>query len=79
MPDDVRRFLNMAADRHRVFQYAKIADYYTHATPEVQELMEQSALVIIDFEKAIEEGYARVSDSMREAYGLDHVETDSDD
>lgn len=50
-------FLKMAAARHNVFDYAKIADYYANATPEMQKLMEDSALVIIDYKKAIELGY----------------------
>ena len=44
-----------------MFNYAKIADYYAHATPEVQNLMEKSALVIIDFNDAIMNGYVELS------------------
>ena len=54
--------------RHTVFDYAKIADYYAHASKEMQELMEDSALVIIDFGKAIEKGYIRLSDEIRNEY-----------
>lgn len=56
LPDDVRVFLQEAARRHTVFNYAKIADYYAQASAEIQALMERSALVIIDFDKAIEGG-----------------------
>lgn len=49
----------MAASRHVVFRYDRIAEYYCHAPKEVQELMEESALVIIDFDDAIEGGYVR--------------------
>lgn len=35
-----------------------IAEYYAHATPEMQRLMEKSALVIIDINNAIANGYA---------------------
>ena len=38
-----KEFLRYAAARHIVFTYSKIADYYAHATPEMQRLMEQSA------------------------------------
>ena len=49
-----KNFLLDAARRHNVFNYEKIADYYAHASKEMQQLMERSGLVIIDFEKAIE-------------------------
>ena len=39
------------------FNYEKIANYYAHATPDIQKLMEDSALVIIDYDKAIERGF----------------------
>jgi hypothetical protein len=61
VPDDVRAFLVKAATRHYVFDYKKIAEYYANAEKSVQELMERSALVIIDYENAIANGYARVS------------------
>jgi hypothetical protein len=54
-------FLKYAATRHIVFNYAKIADLYAHSSDEMQSLMEKSALVIIDFEKAIENGFVQLS------------------
>ena len=65
VPDDVKDFLRLAASRHIVFNYAKIADYYAHSTPEVQRLMEQSALVIIDIDDAIANGYMRLSKNIK--------------
>lgn len=65
---DEKEFLRQAAARHTVFDYAKIADYHAHASKEMQELMEDSALVIIDFGKAIEKGYIRLSDEIRNEY-----------
>jgi hypothetical protein len=58
LPDDVRDFLLTATTRHIVFNYAKIAEFYPHQTPEVQRLMEQSVLIIIDADDAIANGYA---------------------
>ena len=58
-------FLAYAAQRHTVFNYELIADYYAHATPEMQRLMEESALVIVDIEDAIERGYVRLCESIR--------------
>jgi hypothetical protein len=62
-------FLKLAATRHIVFDYHKIAEFYAAASPEVQALMEQSALVVIDFEKAILNGFTMLAadiDAMRE-------------
>lgn len=59
--EEEKKFLRYAATRHIVFNYAKIADYYAHATPEMQGLMEESALVIIDIHDAIANGYVKLS------------------
>ena len=64
--DEEKDFLIKAATRHLIFNYSKIADYYAHATPEMQRLMEQSALVIIDFDDAIANGYVVLSQKMKE-------------
>lgn len=66
--EDEKTFLKLAAYRHIVFDFHKIADYYAHASAEMQELMEESALVIIDFEQAIEAGYIKLSDEIAEQY-----------
>ena len=59
--EDEKDFLKKAATRHIVFTYSKIADYYAHASKEMQQLMEQSALVIIDIDDAIANGYVKLS------------------
>lgn len=61
VPDDIKRFLKLGAYRHLRFNYSKIAEYYAHADREIQELMEDSALVIIDFNDAIAKGYVQLS------------------
>lgn len=63
-----KTFLLDAARRHSVFNYEKIADYYAHSSQEMQNLMERSALVIIDFEKAIQLGYVKLCDEIRTQY-----------
>lgn len=68
-----KSFLIEAAKRHNVFYYSKIADYYSHASSEVQRLMEKSALIIIDFEQAIELGYVELSNKVAQQY-LEHNE-----
>jgi hypothetical protein len=65
---DIKDFLIHSAGRHTVFDYGKIAEYYSHAPKEVQELMEKSALVIIDFNKAIENGFVKLTEELKEAY-----------
>lgn len=63
-----KMFLMDAARRHLIFNYEKIADYYAHASKEMQHLMERSALIIIDFDKAIEYGYVKMCDEIRKQY-----------
>ncbi len=62
--DEEKQFLIQASRRHNVFNYRNIAEYYAHATPEMQRLMEKNALVIIDVDDAIANGYARLSDDI---------------
>lgn len=62
--DEAKKFLRLAAARHVQFDYGKIAEYYAHADPQLQELMEDSALVIIDFDKAIELGFVQMTSDM---------------
>lgn len=59
--DDEKNFLIKAAYRHLVFNYSKIADYYSNASEEMQILMEKSALVIIDIDDAIANGYVKLT------------------
>lgn len=68
LPYDEKKFLIDSARRHSVFNYEKIADYYAHASPEMQKLMERSGLVIIDFDKAIQYGFVKVCDEIRKQY-----------
>lgn len=75
VPEEIKQFLRLAAYRHLVFDYHNIAEYYAHATPEVQELMERSALVIIDYDDAIAGGYVKLKseldEMLEEALALD--------
>lgn len=59
--EDEKQFLIAAAQRHNVFNYRNIAEYYAHASAEMQRLMEKSALVIIDVDDAIANGYATLT------------------
>lgn len=70
--EDTKAFLILAAKRHHVFNYEKIADFYAHSGKDVQALMEKSALVIIDFEKAIQYGYVKLSEEIEDIYSGDY-------
>ena len=74
LPIEEKSFLLDAARRHNVFNYEKIADYYANASKEMQELMEDSALVIIDFEKAVELGYVKMCEEIRNQYLQEYAE-----
>lgn len=66
--EETRRFLLHAAGRHTVFDYQSIAEFYAHAGPTEQRLMEDTALVIIDMDRAIELGFAKLTGALTKAY-----------
>lgn len=68
---DEKEFLRKAAQRHLVFNYKKVAEYYANASEAMQELMEKSALVIIDYNDAIANGYTTLSDRVQKLLGAD--------
>ena len=76
IPEDVATFLRHAAERHVVFNFRNIAEFYAHADAEVQNLMERSALVIIDFNRAIESGFIELTDRIKTIYTKDYQEED---
>lgn len=63
--EEERAFLLMASMRHIVFDYRNIAEYYVKASEPMQRLMEKSALVIIDFDNAIANGYVQLSERLK--------------
>lgn len=71
--EEDKKFLTLASHRHTKFHYNTIADYYAHATPQVQDLMEKSALVIIDFDKAIANGFVRLGEKIKEQYDEEYT------
>lgn len=71
IPTEEREFLVCAAYRHVEFNFEQIANYYAHSSPKIQRAMEDSALVIIDFNKAIENGYVRLSKDIYDKYEED--------
>ena len=69
-----KKFLMAAASRHIVFNYDKIANFYAHSSQECQELMENSALVIIDFDKAIENGFVKLTQEINDMFEVEEDE-----
>lgn len=62
LPEDIENFLIAAAHRHDKFNFKEIAEYYAHCDADIQALFEESALVIIDFNQAIEKGFVKLSE-----------------
>jgi len=71
---EIKNFLLASAARHIRFDFEQIAEFYAHANPDLQELMEESALVIIDFDKAISNGYVKLSQSISDVYASEKGE-----
>jgi hypothetical protein len=69
--EDLKVFLRLAASRHVVFDYGRVAEFYPHQDEAVQGLMERSALVIVDFDDAIRLGYVRLQAQIEELRGRD--------
>lgn len=65
---DEKEFLILAATRHIIFNYRNIAEYYAQSSSEIQTLFEKSALVIIDFEKAIENQFIKLTQEISDEY-----------
>lgn len=66
-----KAFLRKAAQRHLVFNYRKVAEYYANASEGMQALMEKSALVIIDYNDAIMNGYSTLSQKVQKMLEAD--------
>ena len=71
LSDKEKEFLRYASYRHVVYNYHNIAEFYAKASKECQELMEESALVIIDYEDAIKNGYTTLSAKIQEVFQND--------
>lgn len=76
LPDDVKEFMRLAAERHTVFNFRQIAEYYCHADATLQDLMERSGMVIIDFDKAIEYGFVHLTERLGALADLEESDAD---
>lgn len=64
--EEQKEFLKKAVTRLYTFNYSNIAEYYAHQDKEMQSLMEKLALVIIDINDAIANGYVQLSGTLEE-------------
>jgi len=74
LPQAEKDFLMLTAGRHVVLNFQLIADYYAHSEKQVQELMEDSALVIVDIDNAITNGWVSLSSKLDDMYEEDNEE-----
>lgn len=75
VPEEAKTFLRLAASRHIVFNYEEIANYYANVGADIQRLMENSALVIIDFNRALELGYIKFAEYIAKEYEEEYENT----
>jgi len=73
LDDDMKNFLISAAERHVSFDFAKIADFYSHLPIKYKHHFENSALVIIDFDKAVRNGFISYQKEVDESR-IDYLE-----
>jgi hypothetical protein len=78
LPDDIKAFLIAAAGRHIVFDYRNIAEYYAHADEQIQKLFEDSALVIIDFDSALQNGFVKMVKQLQSIIGSEKPDEDEE-
>jgi len=57
--EELEKFLLYSAERFTQFNFTNIAEFYAHQEKDIQEIMEDLALVIIDYNKAIENGFIK--------------------
>jgi len=57
LDDELREFLILSAQRHISFNFSKIAEFYAHLPVKYKKHFENSGLVIIDYDKALRNGF----------------------
>lgn len=75
--EEQKKFLKYAAYRHILFNYENIAEYYAHQNKEMQQLIEESCLVIIDFNDALKNGYIQMNKQLKQL--MNTMEDDSNE
>lgn len=73
LSDEMRAFLTSAAERHVSFDFARIAEHYSHLPIKYKSHFENSALVIIDYDNAVRNGFISFDKEVQESR-LDYLE-----
>ncbi len=69
----MKEFLKSAAERHTSFDFSKIAEYYSHLPIKYKSHFENSALVIIDYDMAVRNGFIAFDKEVQESR-IDYLE-----
>lgn len=67
--EDVKRFLCLSATRFIIFRFDKIAEFYAHQGKDIQDIMKRLALVIVDFDSAIRNGFVKLDKNYQDMLG----------
>lgn len=76
--EEQKEMLRVCAYRFAKIDFRNMAEYYAHQQKEMQGLMEDNALVIIDFNKAIEKGFVEMTDRLMNIIKTSDKENDED-
>jgi len=75
IPSEIKEFLIHACSRFIKFDYQNIAEFYANTDDkEIKSIFEKLALVIIDYDSAIENGYITLSKELMELSKNDTTE-----
>jgi hypothetical protein len=74
--EEIKNFLKATATRFYDFNFKNIAEFYARTTPEIQSIMEELALVIIDYDKALELGFVKLNKRVEELFNSEYGEED---
>lgn len=66
LPNDIKEFLILTASRFLKFDFAKIAEFYAHQSKPIKEIFENLLLVFIDYDKALEQGYVKLTSEIEQ-------------
>ena len=70
---ELKDFLTLAAYRFTIFNFDKIADFYAHQKNlKIKEIFEQLALIIPDYDRAIELGFVKLSKKLHKQAELEY-------
>ena len=75
LDEEVKQFLILASYRFIKFYFTKIAEYYAHIeNSEEKELFELLALIIIDYNKAIENGFVEMQSELEKLFRSEEID-----